>query len=171
MNEPQLELFSLEGFKRRLNLALETSLVELGKFQYKKKFFKNVETFGEYSLLKIPKVDILNPLYSFYPRRKIGYILVEAGFIDPSSDYSRGYESIKLRIKHHLKLRNGKIIPKCSVEISKYVEEGIESTIERKDHIIYGWDKEKRDLRDILPNEWFFDFETVSRIAKSRKKI
>jgi hypothetical protein len=150
MSEPKLELFNLEGLIRNINqvLADDEEPIKLGEFCPKKVFFKkSINISGIYPLLQPHEFEFMHLLNR---SGKIGYIKIKAGYTDPDSDYSGGYESIRLRIKHPLELKDGKIIPKCSIEILEEVEEGIKPCIGR-----YEWNKEKKDLSSILPTKWF----------------
>ncbi len=170
MKEPKLELFDLEGLINNLNSSLADSdqVIQLREFlpkQPKKNPFlyrlmdRELEARGKYQLFLPFEIAILHP---FNPKGKIGYIFIETGYTDANSNYSRRYETLRLRIKHPLKLKNGEIIPNCSVKFLQEMEEWEKPYQERKDHLRCGgliWTK--TDLSKALPSDWFLTQKNI----------
>jgi hypothetical protein len=90
----------------------------------------------------------------------LGYIFLETGYTDASSNYGGRYETLRLRIKHPIPLKGRKVIPDCSVKFLQETEEGANPFQERRNHLRCGglfW--VKTDLSKVLPSEWFLGWK------------
>ena len=164
MRGPSLEFINLDGLIQKLNSnSLESEEeIYLGDFVPKGKnpFIymgdRKLETRGTYALIQPSLCEILfGPQFGIESGIELGYILVETGIVDRTSNYSGRYESIKLRIKYQFELRNG-IIPNSSVKLLRESSEWEEPHLERKDYLyklVIPWFK--TDLSRFLPTEWF----------------
>ncbi len=86
----------------------------------------------------------------------LGYIFVEKGYTDASSDYCGSYESMWLRLKHPLELVGGQTLPPCSIKMFHEAHECEAGEIFRSDHIRrLGLFWQKADLSFVLPTSWF----------------
>jgi hypothetical protein len=87
----------------------------------------------------------------------LGYAFLEEGYVDASSDYCGYYESLRLRLKHSLELKNGLTIPPCSIKITHEAHECEAGDTIRRDHIRrLGLFWQRTDLSSLLPTGWFF---------------
>lgn len=178
MKKPNLELFNLDILIKNINSSLVESEepIKLGEFIEKEsnvnllKYGINklndmkIDVQGKYLLLQPHKFPMIHP---FNMKGNIGYVFIEKGETDTSTDYPATYESVKLRIKKPLKLEGGLTIPKCTIKISKESPEGVEGKDSRQDHINVlniGW--RKADLKYVLPSECFVYIKQLEKIKK-----
>ena len=160
MDEPRLELIDLPGLVSRINSALAESEgpIIFGKFAHKeprKNPFlyrardRELDTRGKYPLDQCGILD-------FKLKTNLGYVFVETGFTEASSDYGGRYETLRLRIKRPIELSNGNVLPNCSVKVLVEAGEIEKPFVDRKYHVRVAhlaW--VKKDLSRILPTEWF----------------
>lgn len=154
MDEPKLDMINLNGLVNRLNSIIDDSEgeVSIGNFIDKLPRKKGrVEIRGKYPLIQtvVGFMDLESEI-------NLGYILVEAGGTNSSVDYGGIYESIKLRIKHPLKLKNGELIPNCKINIQIKSEE-FETPYKKRDDHVYPLFWRKNDISNVLPTKWFLD--------------
>jgi len=189
MLEPRLELFDLGKFVGRLNNSLvdKEEVIELGEFEHrepKKDPFlyrladRKIEARGKFPLKQTAHrtglMSLLTMGFESDLEINLGYIFIETGYIDASSDYGGRYETLRLRIKHPLELEDKQVIPNCSVKLLQETGEGAELFQDRKDHVRYGgliW--VRADLSKVLPSKWFLggrkaeDYEIRAEKAQS----
>lgn len=168
MKEPRLELFDLENLVMMLNesLAKRDEVIELGEFEHREPkrnpflyrlIGEEVETRGKFPLRQtVFGRGLLDGFLGLDSEINLGYVFVETGYTDASSNYSGKYETLRLRIKHPLELKNGEVIPNCSIKLLQEIEEGAEPSQYRRDHVRYsGLVWVRSDLSKVLPFEWF----------------
>ena len=160
MDEPKLELIDISGLVNKINSALAESEgpISFGKFAHKepkKNPFlyrardRELDTRGKYPLDQCGILD-------FELKTNLGYVFVETGFTEASSDYGGRYETLRLRIKRPIELSNGNVLPNCSVKVLIETGEFGKSFVDRKYHVRVAhlaW--VEKDLSQILPIEWF----------------
>lgn len=157
MSEPQLKLLDISGLVERLNSALAESEPRISRREFELKeprknpFLyrardRELESRGKYQL------GILKPELGV----NLGYVFVETGFTNVSDDCGGGYETLRFRTYVPIELRNGNIIPECSVKLLIETEEIGPLHKERKDHTRKaGLIWVRSDLSSVLPTEWF----------------
>lgn len=168
MKEPTLSFIDLEGLVTKLNSAIARSegSIELGEFKHKEPkrnpFLygirgKELETLGKYPLIQTVEGRGLFGFWGLDSEINLGYIFLEAGYTGVKDHNHGRYETIRLRIKQPLELKNGDIIPNCSVKLIVEAEDVWgEVDKKRKDHIKCGKLVYLRDdLTNVLPTEWF----------------
>lgn len=171
MIEPELRLLNVKGLIENLNSTLASSegQIELGDSQHKeprKNPFlyrledKKLEVRGKYSLYRTRENGgLFSNFFGLDSERRIGYVFIENGEITESINFPGIYETLRLRIKEPLILKNSLIVPNCSVKILAEVEDGIEPYLERRDNIRkIGLFWKKADLSKVLPTEWFLNY-------------
>lgn len=160
MQEPQLHFISLDNLLREINENLEGGKVFLEEFKDRQpKKISFLHRLRNREVISRGNYPLMQQVYSFMfgsVDLNLGYIAVETG-VDTSSSYAGGYETLRLRIKHPLKLRDGRKIPSCSVKLLVEAEEYEEPYKKRRDHRRFPLLWIRRDLSDVLPTEWFFN--------------
>lgn len=99
--------------------------------------------------------SVINTLFCIESDRNLGYIFVETGIIEGDSNYSDVYENITLRIKYPLKLKDGKTIPNCSIQLHTEIPDYGEHFEKRNDRIHTQFHRKLGDLSSILPDKIF----------------
>ena len=167
MSEPQLRLLDISGLVARLNSAIAEceGPISLGEFTErtprKNPFagrWKDIRTasLGKYSLTQNVNGRGLWGLADVESERNLGYIFVETGDTDASSDNGGTYEALKLRIKYPLHLNDGQVIPNSSTKILKAKDEVEYSSPEIVYHVRKaGLFLVQKDLSKVLPTTWF----------------
>ena len=171
MNVGELEFIDLKGFIKKLNSEIDDSegQIELGNFIDKKPrknpflyrlMGREAECVGKSPLIQTVEGIGFSGLFDLESEINAGYVFVERGCTDTTSEYGGAYETMRLRIKQPLKLKNGGIIPNCSIKLLIEAEEWVDRYQERRDHIRrYDLYWERTNLSKILPTEWFlYDF-------------
>ena len=128
MTEPELRLISLLGLITKINSAIhrEEGRIEIRGFKHKepkKNPFlyrlddKELLTRGKYGIYQIREdAGFLREFLGWDKEEKIGYAFIETGKIDASSNYHGIYETLRLRLKDPLTMRDGTMIPDCSIK-------------------------------------------------------
>ena len=168
MPSQEFRLLDIGGLVRKLNFMITESegRITLGEFTPKnprKDSFiyrladRKTTSVGKYSLTQYSASRGLWSLADVESPRSLGYIFVETGDADVSSDYSGIYETLRLRIKHPLELKSDLVIPNSSVKLDLEADDGLGGIKQyRRDHLRkagIAW--VKSDLSTILPTEWF----------------
>ncbi len=165
------EFFDLPALVGKLNssLANPSDFIELGDFvgltPRKNPFLyrlgeRKVETVGKFPLTQEKTGRTFFGLFDLEVDAPLGYIFVETGSLEWDEMHDGyGYETLRLRIKRPLDLKNGLVVPNCSVKI--YGEEGKEWGEQpaplRRDHVRkYGLIWQRTDLEKVLPSQWFY---------------
>ncbi len=182
MDKLNLEFINLDRLVKELNLRMPKSegVIELVNFVHreprKNPFLyrlddRELEARGKYTVIQTVDSKGVRALFDLESEVKIGYVFVETGYTDASSDYGGRYETVRLRIKHPLELRGEVVIPNCSVKLLKEVDEVGEPYQERKDHVrVAGLVWIKKDLSKILPTEWFLYERDIEPLLKTPSK-
>ncbi|MCD4666785.1 hypothetical protein K8R47_03170 [archaeon] len=90
--------------------------------------------------------------------RNVGHISVERGLLDTHDSYGGCYCRLHLVFKNLIKLKDGRTIPHCSVDLYQESDEcSPPYLVKRKDREITGGFRSKRDLSDVLPTSWFHE--------------
>jgi hypothetical protein len=168
MQEPDLHLFDLQNLVTTLNASLRdpNEVITLGKFESKTpkknpfiyRFYdRELETVGKFPLRQNTcGSGLIGGLLGLESEVSLGYIFVETGYAIASENGGRRYETLKLRTKRPIELKEGITIPKCNVKILREAEECTTTYQERRDHEKFGpfWISSR--LRDVLPSDWFY---------------
>ena len=168
MTEPRIELFDLAYLVNMINMSLARpdETIELGKFENKKPktnpflyslMDKEITTRGRFPLFQTEYGrGLFSGLLGLEREANIGHISVETGYSEVSNNYGGSYGTLQLRIKRPLRLKDGLVIPSCSVGLSQEMQEWEKPVQERNDYerCIGLW--VRTDLSDVLPSEWFF---------------
>jgi hypothetical protein len=166
--EQNSDLFDLGNLVHKLNNLLNENdaleLVESRKSSYNglrktfKEYFKNKDPLYKITLpLKqtIHGGNIIDIMSDSDSDITVGVITIEKGHLYVDNGLVGKYEVLTLSTKHPITLTNGVIIPRCNIRFSSEVEEYLEPEYKRKDKIYTGLFSVSKDLRDILPSEWF----------------
>ena len=169
MGEPIFELFNMKGLVGKLNSALADpeETITLGEFitekPIKNHFLhrltnKKIENMGRYPLTQTVYSKGIFGFLDIDSEINLGNIFIETGFTDIDSSYVGKYETIRLRTKYPIELKNDNIVPKCSIKLlQEFYDDFTEPYQKRRDHVRkLGLIWVKDDLSDILPSEWFF---------------
>jgi len=186
MEMPQLEFFDIEKLIRNINAHLRNrgELIELGNFEDKTSeknhflysFLDNrvVERRGEFPLWQsLDGYGIWKGFFGIDSDVRVGHISVEKGVYeckDPRENeiYGGRYEALRLRLKPKriMRLRDGRIMPSCSVKLTLIERNGFSELLKyRNDHERRCLVSFRSDLEELLPSEWFYS-KRVQRKVK-----
>ena len=166
-------MINLDGLIEKINSNIfgSETKIELGDFVNEKprrnSFLyrlddRGLETRGKYPLIQPISSEEFMESIDIESEFDIGYVLVETGCIDRGSSYSGRYETIRLKIKYPLELRNGNIIPNSSVELLRETSEWEKPYQKRRDYTYrFGLIRTKADLSKVLPTEWFLHKKNI----------
>ncbi|MBW3018600.1 hypothetical protein KY329_00235 [Candidatus Woesearchaeota archaeon] len=173
--DPKLRLFDLYTLVRNLNKALKdpNEVITLGAFEpripKKNPFLYRQSTIQKHVCGKFPLTQntcgrgLIGGIFGLENEVSLGYIFVETGAVCPDRDYGSRYETLRLRTKRPIELKNASLngdsiitVPKCSIKLLLEQEESCAPYEERRDHKRVGPFWIRTELSDVLPSEWFY---------------
>ncbi len=170
--QPQHYFFDVQGIVKRLNSVVADSIgyIQLEKPVVEERtrasFIERLTGRTPESIVRYELTQVYSGLWGFFgidSERSIGFIRVEVGGTDSSSNYDGTYEALELRIGRPLSLKketmsdSGNVkIPQCNIKLLIEREEIANGDYYRRDHkrvARFLW--LPTDLSKVFLREWF----------------